>query len=278
MTTEKDSFPNDSTNESENSFFTNSGSSPTTGNGSSRRPPVVPTPAESGHLVNEAYDRYRAAPNSPDALTDLMREIRNYAERVLSKECTLKRWTSIRLNAEDVIQDALVNIWNGLNTFRSESKFSTWCYGVIRRAAIDTIRRMPKRGVELLTWKAYAEDGGTAHAGYTGSAPNSGNREFLEQEEKRRIADIDFHAILNGLNAIDSQIGELSFVSGYTALEIAEALGKDTIRGAHKCSRGERWVQNRIAAIRRAVDAVERQVHESGHVERKRQSTRTKPA
>ena len=293
MTKKKDSVPNDETKtfgvatESENSFFTTSGSSPTTGNGSSGRPPV-PTPTESGHLINEAYKRYRIAPNSSDARNDLFREIRNYAERVLSKECTFKGWTSVRLNTDDVIQNALLKIWKGLNTFRSESKFSTWCYRIILRAVSDTSRSIHQGEVELLPWKPYAEYCGTAHGGCTGSAPDSGNakdrftkrvlnepcrqkdndgggprfgakpllpKRFLQQEQNRLIADIDFQAVLDGLNPTDSQIGELFFVSGYTALEIAEELGKDTTRAGHKCSPGERWVQNRIAAIRIAFKA-----------------------
>ena len=199
-----------------------------------------------------------------------------------------------------------------LQTFRSESKFSTWCYGVIRRAAIDTIRRMPKTGVELLPWKAYAEYCWAAHGGCTGSAPDSGNakdrftkrvlnepcrqkdddgggpgfgakpllpKRFLQQEQNRLIADIDFQAILDGLNPTDSQIGELFFVFGYTVLEIAQKLGKDATRMEHKCSPAERWVQNRIAVMMRAIDAGERrQEPESGHSEPESQNTRTMAA
>lgn len=318
MATEKKSVTNDGTKahgevpESENSFFTNSGSSPTTGNASSGLPPAVSAPTESGHLINEAYDRYRLAPDSPDVLNDLFREIRTYAERVLSKECTLKGWTSARLNADDVIQNAALNIWKGLKTFRSESKFSTWCYRIIRRAASDTSRNTPPGELELLPWKAYAEYCGTAHGDCTGSAPGSGKakdrftkrvlnepcrqkdddgdgpgfgarpllpKRFLQQEENRLIADIDFHAILEGLNPIDFQIGELAFVFGCTALEIASKLGKDTTRMGHKCSPGERWVQNRIALIRRAIDAEgKRQVLESEHSEPESQNPGTMAA
>jgi RNA polymerase sigma factor (sigma-70 family) len=287
MATKKDSFSNDATKnhglvlESEISFYTKSGSSPTTSNESNGRP------FESGHLVNEAYDRYRLSLNAPDALNDLLLEIRNYADRILSKECTFKGWTSVGLNADDIAQKALLNIWKGLKTFRSESKFSTWCYRIIRRAASDTTRRIPQGEVELLPWKEYGADYcGTAHGGCTGSAPGSGKakdpfaehllncpyrkkddgdgrgfvakpllpKRFLEQEEDRLITDVDFQSILEGgLNTIDSQIGELAFVFGYAALEIAEKLGKDTTRMGHNCSPGERWVQNRIAAIRKVV-------------------------
>jgi RNA polymerase sigma factor (sigma-70 family) len=318
MAMNKDSFPNDGSKtegivtESEISFFTKSGSSPTTANGSlasqleSRRP-VVRTSPESGYVINHLYDRYRLDPNNREALDDLLQEIQDYAIRVLAKESASHNWPSARLISDDVIQKALLNIWKGLKTFRSESKFSTWCYGVVRRAAIDVSRRMPKGERQFLSWKGYAEYCGTAHAGCSGTAPGSDKSEeplaerlrnapfnkkdedfdgrgfaarpllpksFLSQQENRLNADIDFRSILKGLNSIDSQIAELFFGYGYTAVETAQKFGKDIGRVGHKCSPGERWVQNRIARIRRSINAGEKRQVQLRRASCKAQNTR----
>jgi len=96
MATKRDNFPNegatagDIKTESEISFFTKSGSSPTKGNDSSSlqresRPPVVLDFTDSGRLINQLHDRYRLAANSQEALDDLLRETQEYAKRVLWK-------------------------------------------------------------------------------------------------------------------------------------------------------------------------------------------------
>ena len=180
----------------------------------------------------------------------------------------------------------MLNIWNALATFESRSKFSTWCYRIVQNAAIDTIRSVPDGETEFLPWKAYAEYRGTAHGGSTGAAGDSGKgndafarylsdapakrqtddaqgfgarpllaSDFVRQPENRLNADIDFQAILQELDSDGRQIAELYFVSGHTALEIAKRFGKDTMRVGSRCSAGERWVQNRIAAIRMVFKA-----------------------
>jgi RNA polymerase sigma factor (sigma-70 family) len=239
-------------------------------------------------VLNQLYDRYQLCPDDQKAIAELFEEVHNFATRVVSKQRALNGWKSLRSSADDVIQTAVVKVWKGLKTFRSESKFSTWCHRVIQTTAIDAIRNMPRGEVELLSWKGYAaEYCGTAHGGCTGAAPDSGKahdafaqrllesapkqnddsdgdgfgvrplltKRYLSQQEDRLNADIDLRTKLNDLNPDDRQIAELFFVSGYEAVEIAEKLGKNTTRIGRKLSSGERWVQNRIAAIRKSFNA-----------------------
>ena len=180
-------------------------------------------------VLNQLYDRYQLYPNNQQAIDELWGEIYDFAARVVAKQCALNGWKSLRSSADDVIQTAVVKIWKGLKTFRSESKFSTWCHRVIQTTAIDAIRNMPRGEVELLSWKAYAaEYFGTSHGGCTGAAPDSGNandafaqcllksackqnddsdghgfgvrplltKHFLSQQEDRLNADIDLRAKL----------------------------------------------------------------------------------
>jgi RNA polymerase sigma factor (sigma-70 family) len=244
----------------------------------------------SGTVLNQLYDRYQLNPNDQQSVDDLFREIHDYASRILSKVCASNGWRSPAADTDDVVQTATSKIWEARATFGSRSKFSTWCYRIVRNAAIDAIRNMPRGEVELLSWKAYAaEYFGTSHGGCIGAAPDSGNandafaqrllksackqnddsdghgfgvrplltKRFLSQQEDRLNADIDLRAKLNGLNPDDREITELFFVSRCTVLEIAKLFGKDTNRIGRHCSAGERWVQNRIAAIRMAFKSGE---------------------
>lgn len=46
-------------------------------------------------------------------------------------------------DAEDVLQDALVKVYHGLNSFRSASKVYTWLYRIVMNKAIDYVRKRP---------------------------------------------------------------------------------------------------------------------------------------
>jgi RNA polymerase sigma factor (sigma-70 family) len=231
-------------------------------------------------VLNHLYDRYQLCPNDQQAAGDLFEEIRDFAMRVVSKECASKGWQSLRSNADDLVQTAVLNVWKGMKTFRSESKFSTWCYRIIQTTTIDAIRK-PKGEVNFFPWKAYSPDySGTAHADSAGTARDSGKRddefarenhddadghgfaarpllaiEFGRQQENCLNANIDLRTKLNRLNPDDRLIALLSFVFGFPALEIAKKFGKNITRVGFKLSPGERWVQNRIAAIRKSINA-----------------------
>lgn len=42
---------------------------------------------------------------------------------------------------DDLRQDVLINIWNGLNSFREESEISTWIYRVAFNTCVSTTRK-----------------------------------------------------------------------------------------------------------------------------------------
>lgn len=49
-----------------------------------------------------------------------------------------------REDYEDLRQDILINIWNGLFGFRSDSSFSTWIYRVALNTCVSTLRARKK--------------------------------------------------------------------------------------------------------------------------------------
>lgn len=59
------------------------------------------------------------------------------------------RLTGSPENASDVAQEAFLNAWRGLPSFRGESSFSTWLYKLTSNAATDFLRRQARqRGLE----------------------------------------------------------------------------------------------------------------------------------
>lgn len=43
--------------------------------------------------------------------------------------------------AEEVTQDSFIKVYNALNTFKFESKFSTWLYRIVYRTALSALRQ-----------------------------------------------------------------------------------------------------------------------------------------
>ncbi len=55
------------------------------------------------------------------------------------------RLLKIREDAEEVAQDTFCNAFNSLDSFRGDSKFSTWLYRIAYRKSIDQLRRKERR-------------------------------------------------------------------------------------------------------------------------------------
>lgn len=51
---------------------------------------------------------------------------------------------------DDLRQDALINIWRGMKTFREESSRSTWVYRVTINSCLSTIRKQSRHKHESL--------------------------------------------------------------------------------------------------------------------------------
>ena len=66
-------------------------------------------------------------------------ELQNYLRRGLGRALAARRLDASDL--EDIAQDALVRILQGLDTFRGDSRFVTWAMAVALRTALSTLRR-----------------------------------------------------------------------------------------------------------------------------------------
>ena len=59
------------------------------------------------------------------------------------------RMTGRPEDAEEVVQEAFLNAWRGLDFFKGESTFATWIYRLTSNAAIDHLRRERRAGEVL---------------------------------------------------------------------------------------------------------------------------------
>lgn len=48
-------------------------------------------------------------------------------------------------DADDVMQNAMLKAWNSIDSFRSDSKLSTWLYRIVINESLDFIRRQKKQ-------------------------------------------------------------------------------------------------------------------------------------
>lgn len=243
-------------------------------------------PNGSGDLLNQSFDRYRLF-HSDDALSDLFREVEDYARRSVLKESAAQGWKSPTRYLDDIVQETLTDVWRGLDTFEGRSKFSSWVYQIARNNTADVARKTARLNeVQYLEWRANCQEYcGTQNAGNTGHTPESEKaddayarrilnslgdqsedvggyvqkplmpRSFIELSETACNKRIDLQLAFRRFRADDRQIAILFFCYGYTAREIAQVVGKDTHRASGKCSRGERWIQNRLVAIKRVLAA-----------------------
>jgi len=116
--------------------------------------------------------------------------------------------------AEDVLQDGFVLLWERAATFDAErSKAFTWAVMLFRHKAIDRMRMLGRRN--RLVDSAVLEQitlGAPAHAG-------------VDEEVQANERGVVVHEALNELPKEQRQLIEFAFLKGLTHHVIAESLG-----------------------------------------------------
>lgn len=104
---------------------------------------------------------------------------------------------------DDLRQDALINIWNGLDKFRGDSDLRTWVYRVTFNTCVSTYRRSAKTSdfasLESAAGLSDSDPGSLEAAGY-------------------------LHALISSLNSIDRSI-IIMWLDDYSYDEIADVTG-----------------------------------------------------
>jgi RNA polymerase sigma-70 factor (ECF subfamily) len=139
----------------------------------------------------------------------------------------VRRFARARLDdpddADDVVQDVFIAVLRSLPTFRRESRFSTWLFGIAFRCCSNRLRRRRRRPTDPLSVldldARYAQQ-------------PVGERRLDAVRALQRCSD----ALERSATPAQRQVFRLSELEGHQAREIARRIGRDpkTVR-AHLC-------------------------------------------
>jgi RNA polymerase sigma-70 factor (ECF subfamily) len=96
----------------------------------------------------------------PDHLLDIIKEIKRGKQdafRLLIDRFQHKAFgLALRIlgdeeEARDVVQDSFISIWEKINTYKTNEKFSNWMYKIVSNRAIDTIRSRQRKPVSYFS-------------------------------------------------------------------------------------------------------------------------------
>lgn len=146
--------------------------------------------------------------------------VRRYDRRVLS---TALRYTGNRETAQDVYQEVFMRVHKAIDTFKFESRFSTWLFRVVTNVCL-TLRDRDK------SHRHVAIDGESLHSLAGTNHPVAVPRQLVSRPEHDReafsseIAPL-IRAALDALSPQQRMVFVLRHFEGYKLREIAEFLG-----------------------------------------------------
>jgi RNA polymerase sigma-70 factor, ECF subfamily len=146
------------------------------------------------------------AAGDPEAVAELHDR---YAPMLLG---LARRVVKDRSDAEEVVQEAFVHVWNRARTYDgSRSSVATWLVLITRSRAIDRVR---SRGVVERTHATVRDENRDGHASAEGAS------RVLHGERRRRV-----RAELESIPEEQREVLELAFYQGLTQREISERTG-----------------------------------------------------
>ena len=159
-------------------------------------------------------------------------------------------------DAEDALQDALLNAWRGLAKFAGRSSLRSWLYTIATNACLRAIERRPKRVLpidyapaadphggpgEPLIESVWIEPYADEHFGLEDGL--AGPEARYEQRESIELA---FVAALQNLPANQRAVLILREVLGFSAKEAAETLDTTTASVNSALQRARAAVEDRL--------------------------------
>lgn len=132
-----------------------------------------------------------------------------------------------RMDAEDIVQEALVLAWRRLDLLEDPTAFRGWVSQITHRAAIDVVRRTARRATDA----AEHQDLDTAE-----TAVGGGSGRTAGQPEQAAVAAAQLEALAQILQSISEEQRScwvLREIDGMSYREIAEVVGasETTVRG-----------------------------------------------
>ncbi|MEW6143415.1 MAG: sigma-70 family RNA polymerase sigma factor [Thermodesulfobacteriota bacterium] len=174
---------------------------------------------------------------SEEALNEILNR---YRERIYR---TALKVTSNHSDAEDVVQEVSLTIFRKAQTFRTDSKFSTWLYRLVTNEAISRLRKIKRdRTVSLDDYMPRFEDDGH-HA----------ERPVVDwsQEVEKQVAEKEIQAIIEKamqqLSPMDRTVVVLSEIEELTNPEIGKVLGLSVLAVKGRLHRARLFLRAKLA-------------------------------
>ena len=145
--------------------------------------------------------------------------------------------------AEEVVQEVFLTIYEKAQTFRGQSAFSTWLYRVTMNAALTRLRRRKTRAALSLDdyLPSFREDG------------HHRVRPVVDwsNELEERLANAEIHRLiqqaLDQLPPVDKAVAVLSDVEGLSDREIGAALGLSVAAVKSRLHRARLFLRGQLA-------------------------------
>lgn len=118
-------------------------------------------------------------------------------------------------SALDLTQEIFIKVYNSLNRYRAEFKFSTWIYKIAHNAAVDHLRRNSTREQSLVA----------GSEGDTFDLPIESGRLTPEQESERRERRNEIESVVRALPANYRELIILRHSQDLSYEEIVEVTG-----------------------------------------------------
>jgi RNA polymerase sigma-70 factor, ECF subfamily len=153
------------------------------------------------------------------------------------------RLTGHHEEAEEVVQEVFLTIYEKAQTFRGASAFSTWLYRVTANAALSKLRRR-KKGEELPLddyLPSFREDG--HHQVRPVVDWSNELEERLASEERQRL----IQQALDQLSPVDKAVVVLSDLEGLSDREIGSALGLSVSAVKARLHRSRLFLRGKLA-------------------------------
>lgn len=163
----------------------------------------------------ELVSRYRAQAGSA-AADSLWRELFERHHRRVALWCL--RLTGDQEAAADLAQEIFIKAFKSLDSFRGESKFSTWLYSIARNHCFNEVKARAARPEQA---------GELALAGLIDASPNPQSQ--LERETSAAAV----RALLKGsLSEVESQVMTLHYAEDLPLDAVSRLLNLDNASGA----------------------------------------------
>ena len=126
-------------------------------------------------------------------------------------------------DAEDIMQEVLLKLYRGLDSFRGESKMKTWIYRLVKNAIADYYRK-PWWKFDWV-WEREFPDGSKSQPAleqYLDEQQVSALDAVLSKEQGKHLL-----KLVDRLSPAEKEYFTLRFLDGFSLLQISGATGKN---------------------------------------------------